>query len=188
MTPEPLATKPKITLHVVASLDGMIASKDNTVRWFEESEGVYEGGVSFGPEQIAAFLKSIDCYVLGSRTYEHALELGWVYGDTPVIVLTTRDLPNTRSTVEFYAGDLPTLVDRHLAFRYRNIWVAGGAEVCQQFLALGLADELRLTVAPILLGEGLRLFGSLPKQRKWSLKEAVPYKNGFVALTYSACR
>jgi dihydrofolate reductase len=188
MTAETLASKPKITLHVVASLDGMIASKDNSVSWLEECEGAYEAGVSFGQEEIAAFLKSIDCYVLGSRTYEHALQLGWVYGDTPVIVLTTRELPQTRSTVEFYSGDLPTLVDRHLAFRYRNIWVAGGAEVCQQFLASGLADELRLTVAPILLGEGLRLFGSLPAQMKWSLKEAVPYKNGFVALTYSASR
>jgi dihydrofolate reductase len=188
MTAEALASKPKITLHVVASLDGMIASKDNSVSWLEECEGVYEAGVSFGQEEIAAFLKSIDCYVVGSRTYEHALQLGWVYGDTPVIVLTSRELPKTRSTVEFYSGDLPTLVDRHLAFRYRNIWVAGGAEVCQQFLASGLADELRLTVAPILLGEGLRLFGPLPAQMKWSLKEAIPYKNGFVALTYAASR
>jgi dihydrofolate reductase len=185
---ETVATKPKITLHVVASLDGMIASTDNSVSWLEECEGVYEAGVSFGQEEIAAFLKSIDCYVLGSRTYEHALQLGWVYGDTPVIVLTTRDLPKTRSAVEFYSGDLQTLVERHLAFRYRNIWVAGGADVCQQFLALGLADELQLTVAPILLGEGLRLFGTLPAHMKWTLKEAVPYKNGFVALTYSASR
>jgi dihydrofolate reductase len=188
MVNEALETRPRITLHVVASLDGMIASKDNSVSWLEECEGVYEAGVSFGQEEIAAFLKSIDCYVLGSRTYEQALQLGWVYGDTPVVVLTTRELPRSRSTVEFYSGDLQTLVDGHLAFRYRNVWVAGGADVCQQFLALGLADELRLTVAPILLGEGLRLFGTLPVQMKWSLKEAVPYKNGFVALTYFASR
>ncbi len=100
-----------------------------------------------------------DVEVLGSRTYEHALELGWPYGDTPVVVVTGREWPPARKSVEFYSGDLKRLVDVQLGPRYRNIWLVGGAMLCQRFLSLGLVDEIKLTIAPVLLGEGLRLFG-----------------------------
>jgi len=90
------------------------------------------------------------------------------------------------SSVEFYSGDLEELVDVKLAPRYRNIWLVGGAMLCQRFLELGLVDEIRLTIAPVLLGEGLRLFGGLLKEKKWNLKNVVAYKNGFVELSYSA--
>lgn len=176
-----------ITLHVVSSLDGFIAKKDNDISWMD-TKSVYEGGVSISHEEIVAFLKTIDCYVMGSKTYEHALELGWPYGDTPVIVVTSREWPaeSTRKTVEFYSGDLKALVDEKLAPRYGNIWLVGGAMLCQRFLELGLVDEIKLTVAPVLLGDGLRLFdGRLPEQ-KWKLKNVVAYKNGFVELTYAA--
>ncbi len=175
-----------VTLHMVSSLDGFIASKDNSVSWLDSPGSVYEAGVSVSAEDAAAFLKTIDCYVLGSRTYEHALELGWPYGDTPAVVVTGRKWPPARKSVEFYSGDLQTLVDVKLAPRYRNIWLVGGAMLCQRFLELGLVDEIRLTMAPVLLGEGLRLFnGSLPEKR-WNLKNVVGYKNGFVELLYSA--
>lgn len=169
---------------MVSSLDGFIAKKDNTVSWLEGGS-VYEAGVSISQEEIAAFIKSIDCYVLGSRTYEHALELGWPYGDTPVIVVSSREWPGAKKSVEFYSGDLKTLVDEKLAPRYRNIWLVGGAMLSQRFLDLGLVDEIKLTIAPVLLGDGLRLFGSLAEKR-WNLKNAVAYKNGFVELSYSA--
>ncbi len=71
-----------VTLHMVSSLDGFIAKQDNMSHgWTARS--VYEAGVSISEEETANFLKGIDCYVMGSRTYEHALELGWPYGDTP---------------------------------------------------------------------------------------------------------
>ena len=123
---------------------------------------MYEAGVSISGEEAAAFLKTIDCYVLGSRTYEHALELGWPYGDTPAVVVTSREWSRARKSVEFYSGDLKTLVDVKLAPRYRNIWLVGGAMLSQRFLELGLVDEINLMIAPILLGEGLRLFGDPP--------------------------
>ena len=176
-----------VTLHVVSSLDGFIAKKDNSVSWMDGPGNIYERGVSISQEDIAAFLKSVDCYVLGSRTYEHALELGWPYGDTPVVVVTNRKWPEaTRKSIEFYSGDLKTLVDVKLAPRYRNIWLVGGAVLCQHFLELGLVDEIKLTIAPVLLGEGLRLFGGLPNEERWSLKNVVAYKNGFVELSYAA--
>jgi dihydrofolate reductase len=104
---------------VVSSLDGFIAKKDNSVSWLESSGDAYEGGVS---EDSAEEVVKIDCFVLGSRTYEHALQLGWPYGDTPTVVVTTRELPSTRKSVEFYSGDLKRLVDVILAPRYGNIW------------------------------------------------------------------
>jgi len=179
-------TASKVTLHMVSSLDGFIARKDNTVSWLDAEGSVYEAGVSVSEEEAAAFVKAIDCYVLGSRTYEHALQLGWPYGDTPTVVVTGRKLPSARKSVAFYSGDLKTLLDEKLAPRYRNIWLVGGAMLSQRFLELGLVDEIRLTIAPVLLGDGLRLFnGSLAEQR-WDLKNVVAYKNGFVELSYSA--
>ena len=174
-----------VTLHMVSSLDGFIAKKDNTVSWLDSPGDVYEAGVSISAEEAAAFVKTIDCYVLGSRTYEHALELGWPYGDTPTVVVTSRELSAVKKSVQFYSGDLKTLVDVKLAPRYRNIWLVGGAMLCNRFLELGLVDEIKLMIAPVVLGEGLRLFDSLPEQW-WSLRNVVAYKNGFVELSYSA--
>lgn len=174
-----------VTLHMVSSLDGFIAKKDNDISWMD-STGVYEAGISISPDEIAAFLKTIDCYVMGSKTYEHALKLGWPYGDTPVVVVTTRKLPATKPSVAFYAGDLKTLVDEKLAPRYRNIWLVGGAMLCQRFLELGLVDEIKLTVAPVLLGDGLRLFDGPAPEQKLKLKGVVAYKNGFVEVSYRA--
>ena len=186
MSSERNATGSRVTLHVVSSLDGFIARKDNSVSWLSDGGKVYEPGVSISAEEAAAFVKSIDCYVLGSRTYEHALELGWPYGDTPTVVVTGRNLPPARKSVELYSGDLRALVDEKLAPRYRNIWLVGGAILSQRFLELGLVDEIRLTIAPVLLGDGLRLFGGSLTEERWDLKNVVAYKNGFVELSYSA--
>ena len=175
-----------VTLHMVCSVDGFIATKDNNVSWLEHTSP-YERGISISHEEIVAFLKTIDCYVMGSKTYEHALELGWPYGETPTVVVSSRERPaGTRKTVEFYSGDLKKLVDEKLAPRYRNLWLVGGAVLCQRFLELGLVDEIKLTIAPVLLGDGLRLFGNSLPQQKWNLKNLVAYKNGFVEITYSA--
>jgi len=104
----------RVTIHMVASLDGFIARKDGRVDWLETSDA-FEGGETLDPARVQAFLETIDCYVMGSRTYETALDFeaqgfGWSYGDKPTFVLTRRDLPRTRESVEFYAGDLSYLV------------------------------------------------------------------------------
>jgi dihydrofolate reductase len=175
------ASRATITLHVVASLDGFIAKKDNSISWMDSSGDVYEKGVT---DSGAEVLPSIDCYVLGSRTYEHALQLGWPYGDTPTVVLTSRELPSTRKSVEFYSGDIKRLVGEILAHRYRNIWLVGGAMLGQSFLKLGLVDEIRLMIAPVTLGDGLHLFGDSGTEQRWNLKDVVGYKNGYVELSY----
>lgn len=179
------ANRSTVTLHVVSSLDGFIARHDNTVAWLDGYGDAYERGVSEDNPEGEAVAKAIDCFVLGSRTYEHALQLGWPYGDTPTVVVTTRALPSARKSVEFYAGDLEKLVEEVLAPRYGNIWLVGGAMLCQRFLALGLVDEIRLSIAPILLGDGLRLFGHSNAEERWQLKDVVAYKTGFVELVYA---
>ena len=103
-------TNTRVTIHMVASLDGFIARRDGRVDWLETSD-TFENGETLAPETVEAFLKTIDCYVMGSRTYETALNFeakgfGWAYGDKPTFVLTSRELPKTRTTVEFYSGDL----------------------------------------------------------------------------------
>ena len=177
--------KPVITLHMVSSLDGFIARRDNSVSWLEDSGSVYEAGVSISGEEVAAFVKSVDCYVMGSRTYEYALELGWPYGETSCLVLTRRQLQTASGNVEFHSGDLTEFVKTKVAQRFRNVWLVGGAMLSQRFLELGLVDEIRLTVAPVLLGGGLRLFGELTAEKRWDLKNVTAYKNGFVETHYA---
>ena len=184
MSREMNANKSTVTLHVVSSLDGFIAKNDNSVSWLDNSGDVYEGGVS--EDSAEEVVKAIDCFVLGSRTYEHALQLGWPYGDTPTVVVTHRELPSTRKSVEFYSGDLKRLVAEILAPRYGNIWLVGGAMLCQSFLRLGLVDEIRLAIMPILLGDGLRLFGQSSTEKRWHLKDVVGYKTGVVELVYGS--
>lgn len=170
---------------MVSSVDGFIAKKDGDVSWFETTS-YYEKGVS--GENAEEFLKTIDCFVMGSRTYEHALELsrnyGWVYGDVPTVVLTHRNLPVERKNIEFYSGDLNKLVNDNLKAKYRNIWVAGGAVLERDFIALKLADDIRLSILPIILGDGTQFFDHIGLEQALHLKDVTAYKNGMVELWY----
>ena len=178
----------RITIHMAASLDGFIARKDGRVDWMETSDE-FEGGATLEPGFIEAFLKTIDCYVMGSRTYETALGFeakgfGWAYGDKPTFVLTSRELPRTRDTVEFYSGDLTQFVNEKLRPRFRSIWFVGGGVVCGECLRLGLADEIRYSVLPIVIGDGIRFFEKLDRDVALHLAELKAYKSGTVELRY----
>ncbi len=170
---------------MVTSLDGFIAKKDNSVGWFETTSPYEKGEEWQGPGD---FMKSVDCYVMGAGTYEHAFELSkeyyWAYGDTPTLVVTHRDLPKVKPHIEFYAGNLHTLVGERLRPRYKNIWVVGGAALANEFLRLGLADELRLAILPILLGEGLPFFDGAGKENNLRLLDVKAYNTGLVELHY----
>ena len=181
-----------VTIHMVASLDGFIARKDGRVDWLETSDE-FEDGDTLDPVFVQEFLKTIDCYVMGSRTYETALGFeakgfGWSYGDKPTFVLTSRELPKTRNTVEFYSGDLELLVGEKLKTNFRSIWFVGGGEVSGECLRLGLADEVRYSIMPILIGDGISFFEGLHKDVALHLVEAKAYKSGMVALRYEVRR
>ena len=181
-------TESCVTIHMVASLDGFIARKDGRVDWLETSDR-FEEGDTLAPELVQAFVKTIDCYVMGSRTYETALDFeargfGWAYGDKPTFVLTHRELPKTRDTVEFYSGDLARLVHEQLKLVFRSIWFVGGGTVSGECLRLGLADEVRYSILPILIGEGIPFFHGLDKDVGLHLVEVKAYTSGMVALRH----
>ena len=177
-----------VTIHMAASLDGFIARKDGRVDWLETAD-VFEGGATMDPGFVAAFLSTIDCYVMGSRTYETAMQFesrgfGWAYGDKPTFVLTTRELRRVREAVEFYAGDLASFVNDRLRPKFRSIWFAGGGALSAECLRLGLADEVRYSILPILIGDGIRFFERLDKDVPLHLTKAEAYRNGMVELCY----
>jgi dihydrofolate reductase len=178
----------RVTIHMAASLDGFIARKDGRVDWMETSDE-FADGKTLVPEFVAAFLKTIDCYVMGSRTYETALDFeakgfGWAYGEKPTFVLTSRNLPRTRNTVEFYSGELKHFVNERLRPRFRTIWFVGGGVVSGECLRLRLADELRYSILPVLIGDGIPFFENLDKDVPLHLAEVEAYKSGMVGLRY----
>ena len=181
-------TDSQVTIHMAASLDGFIARKDGSVDWMETSDQ-FVGGDTMAPEFVEAFLRTINCYVMGSRTYETALSfeakgLGWSYGDKPTFVLTRRELPRTRETVKFYSGDLAQLVNTSLRPKFRSIWFVGGGVVSAECLRLGLADEVRYSILPILIGDGIPFFDKLDRDIALHLAEVKAYESGMVALRY----
>lgn len=178
----------RVTLHMAASLDGFIARRDGGVDWLETGDE-FADGETLTPEFAEAFLATIDCYVMGSRTYETALRfeaqgLGWAYGDKPTFVLTTRDLPRTRETVELCSGDLTELVNGRLRPRFRSIWVVGGGQVAAACLRLGLVDEIRYSILPVLIGDGIPFFDRLERDVALHLAEVKAYRSGMVELRY----
>jgi dihydrofolate reductase len=173
---------------MAASLDGFVARKDGSVEWLETSDE-FVGGETMDPGFVEAFLKTIDCYVMGSRTYETALRfeaqgLGWAYGAKPTFVLTSRELPRTRDTVEFHSGDLAQFVNERLRPRFRSIWFVGGGAVSGECLRLELADEVRYSILPILIGEGISFVEKLDRDVALHLMEIKAYRNGMVELRY----
>ena len=181
-------TGSRVTIHMAASLDGFVARRDGRVDWLETSDEFADGD-TLDPAFVETFLKAIDCYVMGSRTYQTALNFeadgfGWSYGDKPVFVLTSRDLPKTRDTVEFYSGDLTQFVNGRLRPTFRNIWFVGGGVVSGECLRLGLADEVRYSILPILIGDGIPFFENLDRDIALHLAEVKAYQSGIVALRY----
>ena len=182
----------RVTIHMAASLDGFIARNDGSVDWLETSDE-FADGETVEPGFVEAVLRSIDCYVMGSRTYETALRfaeqgLGWPYGDKPTFVLTSRELRRSRDTVEFYSGDLAPFVNGKLRPAYRNIWFVGGSALSAECLRLGLADEVRYSILPILIGNGIQFFEKLDRDVALHLAEVKAYRSGMVELRYEVRR
>lgn len=178
----------RVTIHMGMSLDGFVARKDGRVDWMETSDA-FPAGESLDPAAVAAFLASVDCYLMGSRTYETALRFerdgaGWAYGDKPVFVLTSRRLPRVRETVEFHSGDVAELVNARLRPAFRSIWVVGGGMVSGECLRRGLADEISYSILPVLIGDGLPFFDRLDRDVPLHLLESKAYTSGIVSLRY----
>lgn len=169
---------------MVASLDFFIAKPDDSVAWLETPEHFENGVAHEDPAPFMTAMKAAGCFVMGSRTYEHAVKLGWPYADVPVIVLTHRRLPAHVQTVALRSGDLSRLVADELRPRYDSIWVVGGAMVATDFIRAQLADDIRITIAPILLGGGTPFVEPTGHEQALRLKNVTAYKSGMVELWY----
>ena len=181
----------RITIHMAASLDGYVARADGSVAWMETADE-FAGGEELDAGYVRDFLAGIDCYLMGSGTYLTALDferrgLGWAYGDKPVLVLTSRELERNRKSVTFHSGDLRDFVTG-LRTRHGNIWVAGGGKLSGQMVGLGLADEIRYSILPVLIGKGIGFFEELGSDVPLHLLESRAYRSGMVALRYAVAR
>ena len=184
MTP----TDSRVTIHMAGSLDGFVARRDGRVDWLDTVDE-FEDGETLEEADATAFVETIDCYVMGSRTYETAVRfetqgVGWAYGDKPTIVLTSRNLSKSRESIQFHSGDLTHLVNEVLRPTYRNIWIVGGPLLSAEFLRLELADEVRYSVLPILIGEGIPFVEKIGRDVALHLVEVKAYKSGIVELRY----
>ncbi len=179
----------KVSVYIATSLDGFIARKNGDIDWLPPGN---EGGEDFG---YAEFMSAIDHIVMGRNTFEKALTFGeWPY-DKKVIVLTSRDLtlpPELADKVETLHLSPVELV-HEMDIRGATPALAGGARVgiyldggltIQRFLRKRLVHEMTITTIPVLLGEGLPLFGKLEMDIKLELIKSKYFKNGFVQNRY----
>jgi dihydrofolate reductase len=168
--------RPRCSVYIAMSLDGFIARADGGLDWLTP---MMEGGDDCG---YRAFMGSVDAIVFGRKTYETALGFGaWPYEGKRCVVLTHRPLV-ARHGEEPCATPLPELVERLGAEGVGRIYVDGG-EVVRQFLAAGLVDDLTISIAPVLIGDGIPLFrGGV--ERWFSLVESRSLATGLVQLVY----
>ncbi|WP_415379045.1 dihydrofolate reductase family protein [Halosimplex sp. TS25] len=172
----------RITLYVAASVDGFIAAEDGSVAWLDEFERGGRDGEEAG--SYDEFIASVDCLVMGATTYEQVLDFGdWPYSQKPTYVVTSRDLPRANDAVELFAGDVGDLAER-LRGEYDHTWVVGGAQLAQSFLRTDQIDRLRLNLVPVLLGDGIRLFGDGGVRKHLERRETTAYDSGIVELQY----
>jgi dihydrofolate reductase len=167
------------SVFIAATLDGFIARSDGRLDWLGMVE---RPGEDYGYQR---FHDSIDSVVVGRKTYQTALGFeAWPYAGKRCVVLTHRP-PAPRHDEEFYAGPPAALVARLAAAGARRAYVDGG-DVIRQFLAAGLVDDLTLSIVPILLGEGVRLFGPTGRDLPLELVASRAFASGLVQVEYRA--
>ena len=172
---------PTGSVFIATSLDGFIARPNGDLDWLPTPDGA--DGEDFG---YASFMSTIDTLVMGRGTYEKALTFGaWPYGKHRVVVLTTGTLasPPTSANVEAMAGDPRDIVRTLGARGAKSLYVDGGVTI-QRFLDAGLIQRLIITRIPVLLGDGLPLFGKLGHDIRLAHVGTRHWPNGLVQSEY----
>ena len=168
-----------VTLMIAMSLDGYIADRQRSVAWLPEEQ-------EEGPGSYEDFIRGIDTVVMGWNTYHQVVtELSpgrWPYAGLECWVATHRNVP-PRPGIRFFSGDLAGQVRRLKAEPGKGIWICGGANIVQQMLEADLIDRMDISVIPILLGGGIRLFPELGHSTPLKL-ESVGAASGMAHLVY----
>lgn len=175
---------PECSVFVGISLDGFIARPNGALDWL-----MGEGGGDSAEYGYNEFIADIDAIVMGRKTFDKVLTFDkWYYGKKRVIVLTNHSIdlsvPQTRGgVVEVMAGSPEEIVSKLAAFGARRLYVDGGVTI-QQFLRAGLIQRLIISRLPVLIGEGIPLFGSLPRDIRLSHITTRTYQGGMVQSEY----
>jgi dihydrofolate reductase len=167
-----------ISAFVGTSVDGFIARKNHALDFLP-----VDGGEAHGYEE---FISTVDCLVIGRKTFDVVLAFPeWPYGTKRVVVLTTRpvDFAKVSGVVEQMAGEPEEIAAKLAARGVKHVYLDGG-ETIQRFLCAGLVDRLTITRVPVLIGEGIPLFGPLTHDVKLRHIATQTYKSGFVKSEY----
>ena len=177
----------KVSVFIATSLDGFIARRDGGLDWLDNANGTVPAGEDCG---YGEFMASVDVLVMGRKSYEKVLSFGaWPY-DKPVVVLSRGkvEIPPELAGRVSGSGEAPDELCRRLEGEgVRRVYLDGGVTI-QRFLAAGLVDDLTLTLIPVLLGEGLPLFGPLDGDRPLRLVESRRFDFGFLQVRYEVGR
>lgn len=171
--------KRKTILYIAASVDGYIAKPGDNLDFLQlvESQGEDYG--------YSDFYDQIDTVILGKRTYDWVMNQvdEFPHQGKETYVLTSHK-KKSAGTIQFYTGELAALVEKLKATNGKHIFIDGGAQTVFRFLELELLDEIIISYIPILLGNGLRLFGSGFPEQKMELIEAKSYPKGLLQVHY----
>lgn len=171
----------KLSLFIATSLDGYIAKPNDDLSFLKLVEKV---GEDYG---YAEFTANIDTIILGRKTYDYVLrEIGSSHydnGQRDVYVITKTAKPDAGKTT-FYTGKLSDLIKRLKAESGKNIYCDGGAEIINELLQHDLIDELIISVIPILVGDGTRLFKDNRPEQQLEFVSAKSFETGLVQLHY----
>jgi len=169
----------KASVFIGTSVDGFIARRDGALDFLPPGGGEE-------PHGYEEFMATVDALVIGRNTYEIVLAFDtWPYAEKQVIVLSTRPvaLPPSGAVVEQMSGEPAEIVAQLEARNLRHIYVDGGITI-QRFLAAGLIQRLIITRVPVLIGEGISLFGPLPHDVRLCHVATRQYESGLVQSEY----
>lgn len=174
-------------VYIATSLDGFIARPDGDIDWLTDPpDDSGHAPARPGPQPAPdydTFMLDVDHHVIGRGTYEKVLTFGaWPYTDTRVVVLSSTMDPDVDDRITV-AGDLDVVLALLTRRAAAGVYVDGG-KVIQTFLRHGLIDEMTITTAPVLLGEGLQLFGALPGDVRLTLLGTSVLAGGMVSSRY----
>jgi dihydrofolate reductase len=169
--------KLRCSVYIAVSVDGFIAGPHGELDWLSVVE---RKGEDYGYE---AFSSTVDAMVIGRKTYEVALTFpAWPYAGKRCIVLTHRKIEPCHGE-ESFSGKPKGLVDELARDGVRRVYVDGG-EVIRQFLAAKLIDDMTLSVIPVLLGDGIPLFGRDGPEQPLTLVKSQSWPSGLVQTVY----
>ena len=182
----------KCSVYIATSADGFIAKEDGSVDWLHTS-GNPEADMGDDADMgMNNYMASVDCMIMGRKCMDTISSFNltpeqWPYGDIKIIVLsnTVKVAPeNLKGKVEMYSGDLNSLISKLENEGFKHAYIDGGTTI-QQFINLKLINEMTITRAPILLGEGKPLFGKTFKDLKLEQAHATAYPNDFIQVKYT---